>query len=78
MRKEDQRSALNKSGKSADIVDEVRKLFLDEKEEIQFLLDKDLVEAWRAEIHKNYMATYKEGKLKTPRDMNEFSRMLKK
>lgn len=69
------------SGTFAALVEEVQKLSLDEKEELRFLLGKYLVEARQTEIYDNYLATRKEEeerKLKTPRDMDEFRRMIKK
>ncbi len=42
------------------IVEEVQKLSIDEKEELQSLLMKYLVEAKREEIHQNYLYSQKQ------------------
>jgi len=81
LQKTDQNSELMMSGTFADIVDEVQKLSVEEKEELRLLLDKYLIEDRRAEIRENYLTTRKEekeGKLKTPRNMDEFREMLRK
>jgi hypothetical protein len=49
------------------IVEDVKKLSLSEKEELQLLLEKYLIEARRDEIHSNFeesKAEYKKGKSK--------------
>ena len=63
----------------ASVIEEVQKFSLEEKEELLILLEKYLVEARRDEIHSNYLLSRKEeeqGRLRTPKDENEFRRML--
>lgn len=48
------------SGTFNAIVEEVQKLSVDEKEELQVLLLKYLVEAKREEIHQNYLYSKKQ------------------
>ncbi len=44
----------------AEIVEEVKQLSTEEKEELQDLLEKYLVDERRREIHENYQASLKE------------------
>ncbi len=57
----------------ATIVDKVRKLSIDEIEELERILQKDRVEKSRkqfAKDHKNTLTEYKAGKLKFSADIN--------
>ena len=63
----------------ASVIEKVQKLTLREKEELQRLLEKYLIEERRKEIYGNYQSTLKEeknGLLKKPKVVNEFKRML--
>ena len=65
----------------ASVIEKVQKLTLREKEELQRLLEKYLIEERRKEIYGNYQSTLKEeknGLLKKPKVVNEFKRMSEK
>jgi hypothetical protein len=42
------------------VIEEVKKLSVEEKEELRFLLDRYLIEERRSEIHQDYKASQKE------------------
>ena len=50
--------------KFSNIIEEVKELSIDEKEELHLLLEKYLIEARRAEINNNYKKSLKEKNLK--------------
>lgn len=61
------------------IVEEVQKLSIDEKEELQSLLMKYLVEARREEIHQNYLYSQKQlqrGRLKFSDNIDDLRKSL--
>jgi hypothetical protein len=61
------------------LVEEVKKLSLDEKEELNFLLEKYLIEARREEIKRNYKRSLKRlkaGKIEFTSDINKLKGML--
>lgn len=62
-----------------EVVEAIKTLFLEEKEEIQFLLEQFLREARREEIHQNYLAAKqheKEGRLEFSSDIEELIKLL--
>lgn len=62
------------------IVEDVKKLSLSEKEELQLLLEKFLIEARRDEIHSHFeesKAEYKKGKTKSSSNINHLKKSLK-
>lgn len=62
------------------LVDEVKKLSTEEKEELEFLLEKFLIEERRGEIYKNYQSSlcdFREGKLEFSSDIHKLKDMLK-
>lgn len=63
----------------AQIVDEVRKLSIDQIEELERILEQDRIEKARkqfAKDHKKALAEYKAGKLKFSSDINELKKEL--
>ena len=63
----------------ADVVERVKKLSPEEKEELRFLLDKYLIEGRREEIHKNYRRSSKElqeGKLEFSGDLDKLKTLI--
>jgi len=61
------------------IVEEIKNLPLEAKEELKTLLEKYLVEERRAEIHKNYRKTKKDlkrGKLTFSKNIDELKRLV--
>jgi len=61
------------------LVDEVRKLSTEEKEEPKFLIEKYLLEERREQIYENYQESLKElraGKLRFSRDLNKLKKSL--
>ncbi|HWY11408.1 MAG TPA: hypothetical protein VN026_08790 [Bacteroidia bacterium] len=61
------------------IVEDIKKLSLSEKEELQLLLEKYLIEARRDEIHSNFeesKAEYKKGKGKFSSNINSLKKSL--
>ena len=61
------------------LVDKVRRLSMEEKEELKFLIEKYLVEERREEIHGNYQESLKEfraGKLRFTHDLNKLKKSL--
>ena len=61
------------------IVEEIKNLPLEAKEELKTLLEKYLVEERRAEIHKNYRKTKKDlerGKLTFSNNIDELKRLV--
>ena len=59
----------------SDIVDEVRELALDDKEALQDLLEKWIIEARRDEIHNNYQQS-KQQKFSFTSDLTELKQRL--
>lgn len=67
------------SVKFGTLVEEVKKLPLEEKEELNFLLEKYLIEARRKEIKKNYkrsLRRLKEGKIEFTSDISKLKGMI--
>lgn len=63
----------------ADVVEEVKMLSFDEKEELKYLLDKYLIEEGRERIYKNYEESLRElseNKLEFTHDTNRLKEML--
>jgi flagellar motor switch protein FliG len=61
------------------LVDEVRKLSIEEKEELKFLIEKYLAEERRKEIYDNYQESLKESravKLHFSHDLNNLKKSL--
>lgn len=61
------------------IVEEVKKLSIEEKEELRFLLERYLIEERREEIYRNYRKSLKEllaGKLDFSSDVSKLKEML--
>jgi len=61
------------------IVEEIKKLSLSEKEELQILLEKYLIEARRDEIHSNFEESkveYKKGKGKFSSNINNLKKSI--
>ena len=61
------------------LVESVKKLSLDEKEELQVLLEKYLIEARRDEIHTHFEGSkveYKVGKAKFSSEINKLKKSL--
>ncbi len=61
------------------LIDRVRELTLDEKEEMRFIIEKTIVEERREEIYKNYVAGKKEcqkGKLKFSSNLDRLKKMV--
>jgi hypothetical protein len=62
-----------------EVVEIVRDLPTDEKEEIKFIIEKTIVEKRRGEIYKNYLKSkqkQKDGKLHFTNKINELKKML--
>lgn len=63
----------------AEIVEEVKQLSTEEKEELQDLLEKYLIDERRREIHENYQASLKElheNKMNFSSNVDELREML--
>lgn len=63
-----------------DIVDIIYRLTSEQKEEIKDIVEKSLIEERREEIYRNCIASekeYKQGKVKTAKNINEFKKLLK-
>ena len=63
----------------ANIVEEVKKMSSEDKEELKFLLERYLVEEQREEIYKNYKESLKElqeNKLDFSNDINKLKGMM--
>ena len=63
----------------ASVVEEVKKMSSENKEELKFLLEKYLIEEQRKEILKNYndsFVEFKDGKLNFSRDINKLKEMI--
>jgi len=61
------------------LVDEVRRLSTEEKEELKFLIEKYLLEERRDEIYENYQESLRElraGKLRFSHDLNKLKKSL--
>ncbi len=61
------------------LVDEVKKLSVEEKEELEFLVERFLVEERREDIYKNYRKSLQElgeGKLEFSSDLNRLKHRL--
>ena len=61
------------------IVEDIKKLSFSEKEELQLLLEKYLIEARRDEIHSNFeesKSEYKKGKTKFSSDISKLKKSL--
>ena len=64
----------------ASVVEEVKKMSSENKEELKFLIEKYLIEEQRQEIYNNYISSSKElqnGKLKFTNDINKLKEMTK-
>ncbi|HSE83471.1 MAG TPA: hypothetical protein VLB01_02845 [Thermodesulfobacteriota bacterium] len=62
-----------------DLVEEIKKLSPEEKEELKFLIERFLVEERREEIHKHYKESMKElekGKLKFSGEIEKLKEIL--
>jgi len=62
-----------------DIVEEIKKMPFDEKEELKFLIEKYLIEEQREEIYQNYNESLKElrgRKIKFSSDMNQLKELI--
>jgi hypothetical protein len=61
------------------LVDNVRRLSMEEKEELKFLIEKYLVEERREKIYQNYQESLKSlraGKLRFSHDLNKLKKSL--
>jgi phosphopantothenate synthetase len=61
------------------LVDDVRRLSTEEKEELKFLIEKYLLEERRDEIYENYQESLRElraGKLRFSHDLNKLKKSL--
>jgi tRNA A22 N-methylase len=61
------------------LIDEIKKLPLDEKEDLKILLDKYLIEEKRNNIYENYkesLSEVKEGKIKFSSNTDELKKSL--
>ena len=63
----------------ADVVEVVKKMSSEDKEEIKFLIERYLIEEQREEIYKNYKASFKEfheNKLSFSNDIDKLKGMM--
>lgn len=63
----------------ASVIEEVKKMSSEDKEELRFLLEKYLIEERREEIYKNYINSLQElksGKLEFTNDINKLNKMV--
>jgi len=70
---------LQMSSNFARIVEDVKKLSYDDKEELKFLLDKYLIDERREEIYRSYnesLRDMKRGDLEFSDDINDLRKML--
>lgn len=64
----------------ASIIEEVKNMSSEDKEELRFLLEKYLIEERREEIYKNYSNSLQElkcGKLEFTNDINKLKEMVR-
>jgi hypothetical protein len=70
---------INMSSEFASVVEEVKKMPYEEKEELKFLIEKYLIEEQREEIYQNYNESLKElrgRKIKFSSDINQLKELI--